>query len=88
MILTLPIIQVSAHLLLKGLIDPAKEVEKLTKKKAAMQLAVEKLKKAMEIKDYESKVPEDVRKANKEKLETSSLEIERLTEAVKTLELI
>lgn len=84
----MPTWQVSAHLLLKGLIDPVKEVEKLTKKKAALHQAVEKLKKAMEIKDYESKVPEDVRKANKEKLETSSLEIERLTEAVKTLEMI
>ena len=36
--------------------------------------------------DYMSKVPEDVRTANKEKLETSSLEIERLNEAIKTLE--
>ena len=74
--------------MLKGLIDPVKEVEKLNKKKTALQGTVDKLKKAMEVKDYESKVPEDVRKANKEKLETSSLEIERLTEAVKTLEMI
>jgi len=78
--------KISAHLMLKGLIDPSKEVEKLNKKKAALQQTVEKLKKAMEVKDYMSKVPEDVRKANKEKLETSSLEIERLNEAIKTLE--
>ena len=80
--------KVSAHLMLKGLIDPAKEVEKLNKKKAALQQSVEKLKKAMEIKDYTTKVPEDVRKANEEKLDASSLEIVRLTEAVKTLEKI
>ena len=48
--------QVAAHLMLKGLIDPAKEVEKLNKKKTALQGTVDKLKKAMEVKDYESKV--------------------------------
>ena len=42
--------------MLKGLIDPAKEVEKLNKKKAALQGTVDKLKKAMEVQDYESKV--------------------------------
>ena len=36
--------------MLKGLIDPSKEVEKLNKKKAALQQTVEKLKKAMEVK--------------------------------------
>ena len=42
--------KISAHLMLKGLIDPSKEVEKLNKKKAALQQTVEKLKKAMEVK--------------------------------------
>ena len=42
--------------MLKGLIDPVKEVEKLNKKKAALEGTVDKLKKAIEIKDYESKV--------------------------------
>ena len=71
--------------MLKGLIDPTKEVEKLNKKKSALQQTVDKLKKAMEVKDYDNKVPEDVRTANKEKLDTSSLEIEKLCEAIKTL---
>ena len=39
--------------MLKGLIDPSKEVEKLNKKKAALQQTVEKLKKAMEVKGDE-----------------------------------
>jgi len=77
--------KVAAHLMLKGLIDPVKEVEKLNKKKTALQGTVDKLKKAIEVKDYESKVPEDIRNANKEKLATSSLEIERLCAAVRTL---
>ena len=77
--------KISAHLMLKGLIDPSKEVEKLNKKKATLQQTVDKLKKAMEVKDYASKVPEEVQAANKEKLDTSSLEIERLCEAIKQL---
>ena len=40
---------------------------------------------AMEVADYATKVPEEVRTANTEKLETSRLEIERLCEAVTTL---
>ena len=39
----------------------------------------------MEVADYATKVPEEVRAANTEKLETSRLEIERLCEAVTTL---
>ena len=35
--------------MLKGLIDPAKEVEKLNKKKAALQQTVEKLQKVLKI---------------------------------------
>ena len=39
----------------------------------------------MEVADYATKVPEEVRTANTEKLETSRLEIDRLCEAVTTL---
>ena len=35
--------------------------------------------------DYESKVPEDVRKANVEKLEGNEAEVARLAEAVQAL---
>merc|ERR1712203_159566 len=63
--------KVSVHLMLKGLIDPGKEVDKL--EKAAL------------VKDYTSKVPEDVRKANEEKLEGSEAEVVRLAEAVQAL---
>ena len=35
--------------------------------------------------DYETKVPADVRRANKEKLDTSEVEIVRLAEAVAAL---
>ena len=39
--------KVSAHLVLKGIVDPVKEVEKLEKKKAALASQLEKLAKSM-----------------------------------------
>merc|ERR1711988_1345708 len=76
---------VSVHLMLKGPIEPGKEVEKLEKKRAALMSSIDKLKKAALLKDYESKVPEDVRKANVEKLEGNEAEVVRLAEAVQAL---
>jgi len=76
---------ITAHLVLKGLIDPSKEVEKLTKKKAALQQSVEKLEKATQVPDYSTKVPEDVRKSNKEKIDHSKVEIARLVDAIAAL---
>ena len=55
--------KVSAHFVLRGLIDPAKEV----------------------VADYESKVPEEVRKANLEKLQGSQVVAGRLVKAIQTL---
>jgi len=72
----------SAHLMLKGIIDPEKEVEKLGKKQGSLKNQLEKLKKSMQIKDYEKKVPEDIRTANSEKVSQTETEIVRLTEAM------
>jgi len=80
--------KVSAHLVLRGLIDPAKEVEKLDKKRSALVGTIEKLMKAMSVGDYTTKVPEDIRKANEEKLNGSQLEATRLAEAIETLKKI
>jgi hypothetical protein len=45
--------KVSVHLMLRGLIDPAKEVEKLDKKRSALLASIDKLRKAAEVKgDY------------------------------------
>ena len=71
--------------MLKGIIDPVKEVEKLGKKQDSMKSQLEKLKKSMLIKDYEKKVPEDIRKSNTEKVGQTETEILRLTEAMKFL---
>ena len=72
----------SAHLMLKGIIDPVKEVEKLGKKQDQLKNQLEKLKKSMLIKDYEKKVPEDIRNANSEKVSQTETEIDRLDEAM------
>jgi len=77
--------KITAHLMLKGLVDPKKEIEKLTKKKTALQMTIEKLEKAVQVPDYMTKVPEEVRIANKEKLEQSQMEVSRLTDAMAAL---
>ncbi|XP_069705537.1 valine--tRNA ligase isoform X1 [Periplaneta americana] len=76
------------HLLLKGLIDPAKELIKLQKKQEQLELQVNKLNQAMSAPGYHTKVPEDVRLANSEKLKQSEGELERLVSAVAALQLL
>ena len=72
----------SAHLMLKGIIDPVKEVEKLQKKQDMLKTQLEKLKKAIEVKDYDKKAPEEIRKNNSEKVSQLDTEVLRLTDAM------
>merc|ERR1719150_556505 len=72
----------AAHLMLKDCIDPLKEVEKVQKKQETLRNQLEKLNKSMQIKDYDTKVPEEVRKSNAEKLSQMEVEIVRLGEAM------
>lgn len=67
------------------MIEPAKELAKLAKRKEQLQSSISKLEKDSAKPDYEAKVPEDVRAANKEKLESCIGELERLSIAEKTL---
>lgn len=76
------------NLLLKGLIEPAKEITKVQKKIEFLQGKKEKLEKAMSAPDYESKVPAEVRQANIDTLMQSSTELVRLEGALQTLKLI
>lgn len=73
------------HLLLKGLIDPEKEIAKLQKKREQLERTVENTNKAMGVPDYAIKVPVEVQEANKEKIEQSENEIKRIIEAMATL---
>ena len=78
----------SAHLVLKGLIDPEKEVEKLKKKVAFLEGSHEKLKAAAKADGYEVKVPAEIREANSKKMEEARTEIQRLADAIDALKAI
>lgn len=49
---------------------------------------IKKLEQAMSVPDYEAKVPEEVKQSNIEKHGQSKGELERLTEALKSLEIM
>lgn len=67
------------------MVEPDKELAKLDKKKGILTGSITKLKQAISAADYSTKVPEDVRLANTEKLTTSEGELERLIEAMEAL---
>ncbi|CAH1371750.1 unnamed protein product [Tenebrio molitor] len=73
------------NLLLKGLIEPAKEVAKIQKKLEFLQGTKNKLNQAISAADYTTKVPPEVQQANSEKLTQTTVELERLQAAVEAL---
>lgn len=76
------------HLLLKGLIEPAKEIAKIQKKIESLLGTQTKLNGAMNAVDYQIKVPEEVRHNNEEKLLQTGTELERLQVAIEALKLM
>lgn len=80
--------KIEVHLVLKGLIDPVKEITKLEKKKDNLSQTISKLQQAMAADDYVTKVPAEVQKVNSEKLTQSQGEIQRLQAAIETLKLM
>lgn len=66
---------------LQGSIDVDKELQKLQKSEDSIQQNIVKLEKAMTVPSYESKVPEEVRIANTEKLNQLQGELSKLKEA-------
>ncbi|XP_011864284.1 PREDICTED: valine--tRNA ligase [Vollenhovia emeryi] len=78
--------KVQIHLLLKGLIDPRKELEKLQKKEKQLIEMIQKLKQDLATPDYEVKVPLDVQKCNEEKLTSNEGELQRIIDAVMVLQ--
>ncbi|XP_072949583.1 valine--tRNA ligase [Epargyreus clarus] len=80
--------KIEVHLVLKGLIDPQKEIAKLEKKKDTLTQTISKLQQAMDAEDYATKVPIDVQKMNTEKMATSHGEIVKLERAIETLKLM
>jgi valyl-tRNA synthetase len=80
--------QCEIHLVLKGLIEADKEIAKLQKKHDLLLQTVGKLKQGITAADYETKVPVDVQQANKEKIQQSESEIERIIAAMATLKIM
>ncbi|XP_043529235.1 valine--tRNA ligase isoform X1 [Frieseomelitta varia] len=77
--------KVQVHLLLKGLIDPKKELEKLSKKEEQLIDIIHKTKQAMEVPEYNVKVPLDIQNSNKEKLRNNEGELQRVIDALSVL---
>ncbi|KAK5642775.1 hypothetical protein RI129_008942 [Pyrocoelia pectoralis] len=76
------------HLLLKGLIEPNKEIAKLQKKLGTLEGTKLKLNQSMTIPDYSTKVPFEIQQSNNEKLSQINVEVERLRNAINSLELM
>ena len=76
------------YIMLKGIIDIEKEETKLAKKKVSLVQQIESLKKLMNAAGYETKVPEDVRQRNSEKLGQMSNEVTLIENGVEQLKLM
>ncbi|KAJ7377423.1 hypothetical protein OS493_029323 [Desmophyllum pertusum] len=70
------------HVLLKGVVDVAKEITKLEGKQEKLNGQLGKLREAMEIADYATKVPENVQQQNTEKLKQLETELGKIQKAI------
>lgn len=73
------------YLYVKDLIDIKKEIERLEKKLNNNKELYDALNKKVSVPDYESKVPENVKKQNKEKLDNYINENKKLGESLENL---
>lgn len=72
----------AAHMLLKGVLDPALEIQKLEKKGAEVQARREQLAKKMALPNYAEKTPEAVRESDADKLGKMDAELDQVQKAV------
>lgn len=72
---------ITVYMLLKGVVDAATEIAKLDKKLDLLQKSTDALIKKTEDEGYESKVPENVRTANAEKIAKQTEEISSINTA-------
>lgn len=77
-----------AYLLLQGVVDPAKETERLSQKQEKLEAQLAKLRAAMGVAEYETKVPAEVRAANEDKVRQTEGELERIVQSISTLKCI
>ena len=74
------------YIMLKGIIDVDKEEVKLNKKKDVLLKSIESLNKEMAKADYGTRVPENVRIKNKEKMSQLTNEVALIDEGIKQLQ--
>ncbi|CAL1537812.1 unnamed protein product [Lymnaea stagnalis] len=73
------------HIMLKGQIDIPKEKERLEAKKETLSKSLVKLEEAAKVPDYSSKVPEEVRLKNEEKMIELKSQLDTITNSIATL---
>ncbi|CAN8019258.1 unnamed protein product, partial [Ixodes persulcatus] len=72
----------------RGVVDPAKEIERMQQKEEKLQAQLTKLRVAMAASDYSTKVPPAVQAANDEKVQQVEGELARIVESISTLKLM
>ncbi|KAK7195478.1 valyl-tRNA synthetase [Novymonas esmeraldas] len=77
--------EIGVNMMLLGFIDIDKEVAKLQKQLDGLSKQIEGLKKKMSIPNYETKVPEEIRAANSEKLSTLETQKSQLCDGVEKM---
>ena len=70
------------YMMLKGVVDFGKEVEKLNEKKKKLESQLNFLEKTMAKGDYKEKVPENIQILNDEKVTELNKEIRQISEAL------
>ncbi|XP_065918403.1 valine--tRNA ligase-like [Dysidea avara] len=76
------------HVMLRGLVDTAREIDRLQEKISKLSLQLDKLQTTMATEGYEQKVPENVRKAEQEKVQLLTTEKGNLERAVEKFKVI
>ena len=76
--------QLSIIVCLDGIIDIEAELGRLDKDKNRLSLQIEQCTKRCKAHDYETKVPESVRKSNSEKMESLNRELDEVINAMNT----
>ncbi|XP_065828911.1 valine--tRNA ligase-like isoform X2 [Oscarella lobularis] len=76
------------HLLIKGLVDVDREIQKLEAKKEKVSAKLQKLNEAISARDYLTKVPENVRQGNDEKIQLNQTELENIVKAIERFQLM
>ena len=79
---------VELYVNIKKFIKVDEEIQRLAKKIENNNNLMEGLKKKMSVKDYDTKVPENIRKQTKEKMDSYLADNEKLTEALTNMKKI